>query len=49
MKYHFSLQISDTDIGFDVEHNRGQSMKQFRSGYFNTYQLLKKTVEILEC
>ena len=43
MQYHFSLQISDTDIGFDVEHNRGQSMKQFRSGYFKTYQLLKKT------
>ena len=43
MQYHFSLQISDTDIGFDVEHNRGQSMKQFRPGYFKTYQLFKKT------
>ena len=29
---------------------RGQSMKQFRPGYFKTYQLLKKKpVEILEC
>ena len=28
MQYHFALQISDTDIGFDVE-GRGQPMNNF--------------------